>query len=50
VHGVYGRLAALVVAGQLVQPVAAEYPLTKSRPRCVMAGSSARGGKVLLKF
>jgi NADPH:quinone reductase-like Zn-dependent oxidoreductase len=43
----FARLAALVDAGTLVQPVAATYPLAGWRDALAHAGRDARGGKIL---
>lgn len=50
VRDVYSRLAALVAAGALHQPVAAEYPLTEISAALRHAATDARGGKVLLRI
>jgi len=50
VRGVYARLAALVAAGKLHQPVAAEYPLAEISAALRHAAAAARGGKVLLRI
>jgi trans-2-enoyl-CoA reductase len=50
VRGLYSNLAALVVAGKLHQPVAAEYPLTEISAALQHAAGSARGGKILLRL
>ncbi|MFM2092434.1 MAG: hypothetical protein RLZZ127_2923 [Planctomycetota bacterium] len=44
----FARLAALVDAGTLLQPVAATYPLTAWRDAIAHAGRDGRGGKVML--
>ena len=50
VHAMYGTLAALMVAGQLQQQVAAEYPLSEIAAALRHAATAARGGKVLLQI
>ncbi|BCU76638.1 2-enoyl thioester reductase domain-containing protein [Luteolibacter sp. LG18] len=43
----YGRLAEMVVSGELVQPVDAEFPLAEFQAALVRAGEGSRSGKVL---
>ena len=50
VCAIYSQLTALVAAGRLQQPVAAEYPLTDIAAALQHASTSARGGKVLLRI
>jgi len=49
-RAIYTELAALVAAGKMQQPVAAEYPLSDIAGALRHAATSARGGKVLLKL
>jgi trans-2-enoyl-CoA reductase len=45
----YGRLAELVAAGRLVQPVDGEYPLADVRAAVARAAQGGRDGKVILR-
>ena len=48
VQSLYGRLAGLVLSGDLVQPVAAVHPLTDLPLALEQAAASGRNGKILL--
>ena len=50
VRSIYESLAALMAAGKMQQPVAAEYPLSEITAALRHASTAARGGKVLLRI